>query len=516
MFSSQGDLVAGCCERSGDAYLDQTQGRTNSSGHSSAALSAGQPEVLLFAKLTDAQDAPRPKGTLWSLEPRGDPSGRWTTYERHGRIHHVRRLVPGEPADGSSAITLGYLYLSHPTTEIDQQVLGYILSSFLTGLVLLLLVGVPATWHLYGVVIRPIARLISANRAAAEGRDDEAFVPTAEIPTDEIGLVMASWNRLHSQVLDVRETLRERNRELADRNRLLEERNVELNDRSAELSSWSAELENRILEKSAELFDLQERAHRSERLAAVGQLAAGVAHEIRNPLASIAGYAEDIRELIDGVDFQQSPVSEEIENALKIIEEQAYRCKQITKKLLDFGRTDYSMAPLDISELVLETLAVVTHKAKRRGITLRDELSENLPLVVTDRAHLQQVIMNLLDNAIDAVPEQSGHVTIRTMPVIPGSRDRVAISVSDDGHGISAEDQGRIFDPFFTTKSKGAGTGLGLAIARSVIRRLGGRLELESVPERGSIFRIELPVEESGATTNTTGARGATPATTTP
>jgi two-component system NtrC family sensor kinase len=209
-------------------------------------------------------------------------------------------------------------------------------------------------------------------------------------------------------------------------------------------------------------------------------------------------------------------VSEELENALKIIEEQAYRCKQITKKLLDFGRTDYSMAALDISELVLETLAVVTHKAKRRGITLRNELSDGLPLVVTDRSHLQQVIMNLLDNAIDAAPEKRGHVTIRTMPVIPGSLDRVAISVSDDGHGIPPEDQGRIFDPFFTTKSKGTGTGLGLAIARSVIRRLGGKLYLESVPERGSIFRIELPVEEDGNPTSITGARGATPATTTP
>jgi len=229
---------------------------------------------------------------------------------------------------------------------------------------------------------------------------------------------------------------------------------------------------------------------RAEKLAAVGRLAAGVVHEINNPLATIAACAESLEKRIQEGAFGSSPDADDLREYLGLIRDEAFRCKSITNGLLDFSRLRAGQrVPVDMTEVIKGTARLVTHQQRGDNIRIEIEAEDNLPEVLGDVGQLQQAVVALATNAIDAMPD-GGTLTLRTTHT--GSR--VLVQVKDTGLGISPENMTKIFDTFFTTKDIGRGTGLGLAVCYGILSDHGGRLDVRSNVAVGTTFTITLPV----------------------
>jgi len=229
----------------------------------------------------------------------------------------------------------------------------------------------------------------------------------------------------------------------------------------------------------------------AEKLASLGTLAAGVAHEINNPLAIIYQAAEWLRLILKSEDMANSPRRAELEKAVTKINESVVRAKRITHQLLSFVRTDDSIvAETDLGELAAEAIALVKSEAAGKDVEIVLQANPSLAAVRTDRGRLRQVLINLLTNAIAASPK-GGRITVG---LESGPSDAV-LTVADAGPGIPEENLSRIFEPFFTTKPPGQGTGLGLFVARSIMDKLGGEIEVESRLGQGTVFRVSLPRE---------------------
>lgn len=238
-----------------------------------------------------------------------------------------------------------------------------------------------------------------------------------------------------------------------------------------------------IRKRDARIRSLDEILTHASRLSSLGELAASIAHEIKNPLLSIEGFAKRIRKSTD---------PEKIHEYAAYIEEESDRLSLVLTMLLDFSRMS---APereyLDINGVVNDTVLFVEHHlAARFGkAELAVEKGERLPAVYADRIHIQQALINLVTNAAQAMPD-GGPVLVRT-----GTEgDYVWISVTDKGPGIEEENLNKIFEPFFTTKTRGEGTGLGLSLTKKLVEANDGRIEVESAKGRGSTFRVLLPV----------------------
>lgn len=248
----------------------------------------------------------------------------------------------------------------------------------------------------------------------------------------------------------------------------------------------------------------QDRLNQAQKMEAVGQLTAGIAHEINTPLGIILGYTQLLLEDI-------APDNQMHED-LKIIEKHTKVCRKIVSDLLRFSRhTESRMAPLDINKVVEESVAVVGHTFRLERVMVRHHLTANLPLVVGDAEKLTQALVNLLNNAFDAI-KTNGVILIST--AYEAESDEVLISVADTGEGISPENMEKIFNPFFTTKGVGKGTGLGLSVTFGIVKDHGGRIEaLSPLPSslvgemekegfdasllKGTVFTIHLPVKKS-------------------
>lgn len=230
-----------------------------------------------------------------------------------------------------------------------------------------------------------------------------------------------------------------------------------------------------------ERVKLEEQLLRQERLAALGLLAAGMAHEINTPLTGISGYAQMLLEELDRDDPRRA--------TLEKIETQTRRASGITASLLNLARPERtSLEALDLNETIHEVLQLFEPQIRGRGIRLGVELADDLPVVPGHKGKLQQVFLNLLINARDAV-EPDGEIAVSTF-----SEDgRVVVEVTDNGAGIAEEDLARIFDPFFTTKGRGKGTGLGLSISYGIVEEHRGEIHVESQPGSFTRFRVELP-----------------------
>lgn len=239
---------------------------------------------------------------------------------------------------------------------------------------------------------------------------------------------------------------------------------------------------------------------RAQRLAGIGRLAAGVAHEINNPLASIAACSEGILRRWEGRENGASGEAHEDLDYLRQIRDEVYRCKSITQRLLDFsGRRPTKLEPVDLGAVVTETLDLVQHQIADKPIRIEWTPPSKPRLFMGDALQIRQVILNLLINAIDSLGGE-GVVTVRV------ARDResggVQLSVSDTGCGIEQETLGQIFEPFYTTKASGSGTGLGLSICHTIATAHGGALTAESPgPGKGSTFRLSLPAPEPASAT---------------
>ncbi|HSN55611.1 MAG TPA: ATP-binding protein [Candidatus Sulfomarinibacteraceae bacterium] len=227
----------------------------------------------------------------------------------------------------------------------------------------------------------------------------------------------------------------------------------------------------------------------SARLVSLGRMAAGVAHEINNPLAAIGELAGLMEDLIDDQFLRSVPHAALFQDNVRKIQTHVDRTRDITHRLLGFARR---MEPhhdsVNVNDVAREALTFIEREASFRQVELVRELDPDLPIITSDRAQLQQVVLNLLNNALDAVSE-GGRIVVSSRP----ADDGVEVAVADNGTGIPEELHDRIFDPFFTTKAPGEGSGLGLSICHTIMKGLGGTLSFSSALGRGTTFRVRLP-----------------------
>ena len=235
-----------------------------------------------------------------------------------------------------------------------------------------------------------------------------------------------------------------------------------------------------ILQDLSELRQLEIKIRQREKLAAIGDLAAGIAHEVRNPLSSIKGYVTYFGSL-----FAQGS---ENRKAAEITAEEVDRVNRVISELLEFARpSDLKLVATDLRKLIEHSLGIVAQEASFAGVTITTQLDHNLPELLVDPDRITQVILNILINAIQAM-EQGGQLSVATHQ----QEEEILVDISDTGHGISPEDQGNMFNPYFTTKKNG--TGLGLAIVHKIVEDHGGSVHIRSIQDGGTQVSIALPI----------------------
>lgn len=278
-----------------------------------------------------------------------------------------------------------------------------------------------------------------------------------------------------------------------------------LPDASGSRRRWEATL-NPVLDEAGEVThvvevwrDITDRSRlesqlsHSERLASLGMLAAGVGHEINNPLASVLTGVESLQRWLARAGL--APGSrEEVSEVLEVLEREVRRCRETTDKLMLLAQP-ISLAPswVDLNQAVLDTLSLLRYQMRKQGVLSVVDLDSELPPIWAKDGGMRGVCMNLMMNAVQAM-RQGGTLTVRTRR--DGSR--VTIAVADTGPGIAPEHLDRIWDPFFTTKPTGHGTGLGLSITQRIVARHGGSIRVESPPGEGALFVVSLPITGPG------------------
>ncbi|MGD9972549.1 MAG: ATP-binding protein [Desulfatirhabdiaceae bacterium] len=234
------------------------------------------------------------------------------------------------------------------------------------------------------------------------------------------------------------------------------------------------------------------------KLASIGELAAGIAHEINNPVAIMVEEAGWIQDLLEEEDVKTSKNLTEIQDALSQIRIQGTRCKDITHKLLSFARkTDSRIQYIQLNDMITDISALYEQRAKYSLVQIKTILDPSLPAIRGSVSELQQVLLNLINNALDAMEKKKGGVlTLSTFT----KDDQVVVEIQDTGLGIPEANLSRLFDPFFTTKPVGKGTGLGLSICYGIIKNLGGEIHVSSQVDQGTIFGIYLPKADDTST----------------
>jgi len=317
----------------------------------------------------------------------------------------------------------------------------------LTVLVLIVAAGMALAiglgYFLANKIMSPVHRLIRASQQVSEGNLAPEIGP---ISKDEIGVLQKTFK-------DMVVSLEERDKQRR------------------------AESENRLLQ--------------SEKQASVGRLAAGVAHEINNPLTGVLAFTHML--------LRRKDLADDIRSDLTTIVESTERVRKIVKGLLDFSRqTRLDREPTDVNKLVRSTIAIMENQALVKGVGLKFDPGENLPMVTLDRNQMQSVLLNMIFNALDAT-EPGDNINIYTATGLSASdsgQKGVEITIADNGCGIPPENLDKLFDPFFTTKDVGQGTGLGLAVSFGIVQRHGGTIRVQSEVGKGTRFFIWLPVEK--------------------
>jgi len=254
----------------------------------------------------------------------------------------------------------------------------------------------------------------------------------------------------------------------------------------------SRRMVNRVAEADREKEMISEQVVETGKLASVGELAAGIAHEINNPVAIMVEEAGWIEDLLEEEDFKEGKNLGEFQRALGQIRSQGRRCKEITHKLLSFARkTDSRPNDVQVNDLIEELIALSAQRARYGNVTIHTDLQDDLPTIRVSQTELQQVLLNLINNSLDAMEKEGGALEISSR--LDG--EFIMVTVADTGPGIPGANLARIFDPFFTTKPVGKGTGLGLSICYGIIKKMGGDIEVRSTVGAGATFVVKIPLE---------------------
>ena len=336
----------------------------------------------------------------------------------------------------------------------------------ISGIVSVIILSFLLSLLLTRFVNRPIDKLLAATKTAALGNLDQTVSIRSH---DELGELSDSFNNMISELKRSRDAIEE----------------------------WTQTLERRVYERTQELQRVQDQLIRAGKMAALGELAAGVAHEINNPLTGVLTFSSLMLKKVD----ENHPWKKDLEN----IVQQTTRCRNIVRGLLDFARQRKpDKKEWDIHTLVDRTVTLVENQARFQNIKIAKEFKTNIPMLFLDGDQIQQVFMNIIINAADAMTGDGGTLTIKT-----NMKEGMAeVSFTDSGCGIAKEHLSKLFDPFFTTKETGKGTGLGLAISYGIIQSHGGDMEVESQVGKGSIFRIKLPIEKQNGELSRSGEVG--------
>jgi len=374
--------------------------------------------------------------------------GRWMD-----RAFVVREwfITAYEPIRDVEGRTIGMLYvgiLEKPYIDLRNRVMGtFTIIALLAAAGLLVLLSVLAS-----TITRPVRLMVQATEMIAGGD----LSHRVELGTkDEFGHLAASFNRMTENLANAQDNL----------------------------AQWGRTLEKRVEDRTRELRETQDALVTSEKLASLGKMAAGVAHEINNPLTSILINAHLL--------LERNPTDAAARENLTMIADETTRCAQIVRGLLEFSRmTPSQTAPASFNEIIERTIQLLEKQALVRNIVIVKTLDPGLPPLELDKNKIQQVFSNLIINAIEAMPE-GGRLTVTSRPSADGLG--VEAEFADTGVGIRKENLSKLFDPFFTTKT--FGTGLGLAVSYGIIRRRGGTIDVHSDVGRGSVFTVTLPFQ---------------------
>ncbi|MCD4750537.1 MAG: HAMP domain-containing protein [Thermoanaerobaculales bacterium] len=381
------------------------------------------------------------------------------------RFLGVTQTIRNEPACSNSGChvhrpedrLLGVLDINldlGPSDKAHKESANELLISSLLGILGVVIVTL---WSVRRMVHRPVRKLIKESKKLADG-DLGARVP--EVSNDELGILAKTFNNMA----------------------------MDLENARGELIEWGQTLETRVDEKTGELSRAQDQIIQVERMASLGKLAAVVAHEINNPLASVVTYAKIIVRRLNRQGELTDECSENLEYLGSIVSE-ASRCGEIVSQLLAFARRrGGEFGPADVNQIVEKALFLINHQLEMNGIETKIELQSDLPSIIADQAQIQQALMALLINATQALDDGE------KITLITRSTDRgVEIAISDTGPGMSADVARHAFEPFFTTKDQGDGVGLGLSVVYGIVERHGGNIDLETAPGEGCRFTLFLP-----------------------
>lgn len=352
-----------------------------------------------------------------------------------------------------SQTVLGVVDITYSLAEMNRTLADHVVKMIVVSGGFVILVSVTAGWLLKRMIYVPLADLARGAERLAAG-DFNQPIPVRS--SDEFGRLARSSNTMMA-------ALKTSHEELAD---------------------WVRTLEDKVKRRTEELRLAEAEVARGEKLASIGQLAAGIAHELNNPLTGVLTFTSLLR--------QKMPEGSQDAEDLDLVIRETKRCASIIRRLLDFAREKPpEKTDVDLNELAQETVRFVERSAALQQVTIETDLAPDLPLLNGDGDLIKQVLMNLIVNAQQAITGP-GHILVRTR--LHPERQMAEVSVTDTGCGIPAANLQRIFEPFFTSKEVGKGTGLGLSVSYGIVKAHGGEIEVESTEGEGSTFRVYLPV----------------------